>query len=146
MVRGMDRPALPGRPLGAARRQLQPVALLLLTLDADGTTEQGRHDVVIAFADLLRSTLRESDTVCRLGVTSFGVILEDTSEAGGVWAAERLRTALVRQRDALVRLAAGVAAYPTHALEADQVLERARGALESARASGSSRIEVASAD
>ena len=84
--------------------------------------------------------------MCRLGVASFGVILEDTSEAGGVWAAERLRAALVRQRDALVRLAAGVAAYPTHALEADEVLSRARGALESARASGSSRVEVASAD
>jgi len=132
--------------IAAARRQLQPVALLLLTIDADGTNEQGRHDVIIAFADILRDTLRESDTVCRLGAASFGVILEDTSEAGGVWAAERLRTALVRQRDALVRLAAGVAAYPTHALEADDVLQRARGALESARASGSSRVEVASAD
>jgi len=132
--------------IAAARRQLQPVALLMLALDADGTTEKGRHDVTIAFADILRDTLRESDTVCRIGVASFAVVLEDTSEAGAVWAAERLRTALVRQRDALVRLAAGVAAYPTHALEADQVLQRAKGALESARASGSSRVEVASAD
>jgi diguanylate cyclase (GGDEF)-like protein len=132
--------------IAAARRQLQPVALLLLTIDAEGTTEQGKHDVIVAFADILRETLRESDTVCRLGASSFGVILEDTSEAGGVWAAERLRTALIRQRDALVRLAAGVAAYPTHALEADDVLHRAQGALESARASGSSRVEVASAD
>ena len=132
--------------IAAARRQLQPVALLLLAIDAEGVTDQGRQDVLVAFADILRDTLRESDTVCRLGAASFGVILEDTSEAGGVWAAERLRTALVRQRDALVRLAAGVAAYPTHALEADEVLSRARGALESARSSGSSRVEVASAD
>jgi len=132
--------------IAAARRQLQPVALLLLMLDAEGTTEEGRHDVIVAFADILRDTLRESDTVCRIGADSFAVVLEDTSEAGAVWAAERLRTALVRQRDALVRLAAGVAAYPTHALEADQVLHRAKGALESARASGSSRVEVASAD
>ncbi|TMK88755.1 MAG: GGDEF domain-containing protein [Actinobacteria bacterium] len=132
--------------IAAARRQLQPVALLLLMLDAEGTTEEGRHDVIVAFADILRDTLRESDTVCRIGADSFAVVLEDTSEAGAVWAAERLRTALVRQRDALVRLAAGVAAYPTHALEADQVLQRAKGALESARASGSSRVEVASAD
>ena len=132
--------------IAAARRQLQPVALLLLTLDAEGMTEDGQRDVVAAFADILRDTLRESDTVCRIGAASFGVVLEDTSEAGGVWAAERLRTALVRQRDALVRMAAGVAAYPTHALEADQVLRRARGALEAARASGSSRVEVASAD
>src|SRR5579864_4104851 len=112
--------------IAAARRQLQPVALLLLTLDADGTTEQGQHDVIVAFADILRDTLRESDTVCRIGVGSFAVVLEDTSEAGAVWAAERLRTALVRQRDAMVRLAAGVAAYPTHALESDQVLQRAK--------------------
>src|SRR5436309_4623550 len=131
--------------IAAARRQLQPVALLMLTIDAEGTTEQGRHDVIIAFADILRDTLRESDTVCRIGATSFGVILEDTSEAGGVWAAERLRTALIRQRDALVRLAAGVAAYPTHALESAEVLSRAQRALEAARSSGSSRVEVASA-
>ena len=122
------------------------VALLMLTIDAEGTTEQGKQDVIVAFADILRDTLRESDTVCRIGATSFGVILEDTSEAGGVWAAERLRTALVRQRDALVRLAAGVAAYPTHALESGEVLSRAQRALESARSSGSSRVEVASAD
>ncbi|MBV9042853.1 MAG: GGDEF domain-containing protein [Acidimicrobiia bacterium] len=132
--------------IATARRQLQPVALLLVTLDVEHTTDEGRHDVIVGFADILRDTLRESDTVCRLSASSFGVILEDTSEAGGVWAAERLRTALVRQRDALVRLAAGVAAYPTHALEAEQVLDRARGALASARASGSSRVEVASAD
>src|SRR5207245_8554037 len=99
--------------IAAARRQLQPVALLLLTLDADGTTEQGRHDVVIAFADILRDTLRESDTVCRLGVASFGVILEDTSEAGGVLASERLRAALGRQAAPLVRRARGVDATAT---------------------------------
>src|SRR5437667_199779 len=72
--------------------------------------------------------------------------LEDTSEAGGVWAAERLRTALARKGDSLLRLAAGVAAYPTHALEGDEVLSRARQALDSARSSGSSRVEVASVD
>ncbi len=132
--------------IATARRQLQPVALLLLCLDADGVTDEGRHDVIVAFADILRDTLRESDTVCRLGASRFGVILEDTSEAGGVWAAERLRSALVRQRDAMVRLAAGVAAYPTHALNSGEVLTRAQGALDAARSSGSSRVEVASAD
>jgi diguanylate cyclase (GGDEF)-like protein len=130
--------------IATARRQLQPVALLLLSLDADGV---GRQDqVVAAFADILKETLRESDTVCRLGTKEFGIVLEDTSEAGGVWAAERLRTALVRQGEAGARLAAGVAAYPTHALDAGEVMARASRALDSARASGSSRVEVAPAD
>jgi diguanylate cyclase (GGDEF)-like protein len=132
--------------IAAARRQLQPVALLLLSLEGDGAGEAYRQQAAISFAGILRETLRESDTACRIGDNRFGVILEDTSEAGGVWAAERLRTALARKGDSLLRLAAGVAAYPTHALEADEVLGRARRALDSARASGSSRVEVASVD
>jgi diguanylate cyclase (GGDEF)-like protein len=132
--------------IAAARRQLQPVTLLLLALEGDGTADAYRQEALAGFAAILRQTLREADTACRIGPSSFAVILEDTSEAGGVWAAERLRTALVRKGDSLLRLAAGVAAYPTHALEADEVLARARGALDSARASGSSRVEVASAD
>jgi len=136
--------------IATARRQLQPVALLLLSLDSPQTSDSRAEDreqrAVYAFAGILRETLRESDTVCRLSATSFGVILEDTSEAGGVWAAERLRTGLIRDGVSDVRLAAGVAAYPTHALEADDVLTRAQAALNAARQSGSSRVEVASAD
>jgi diguanylate cyclase (GGDEF)-like protein len=132
--------------IAAARRQLQPVALLLVALDADRSAETRQQQAVANFAGILRDTLRESDTVCRLSANSFGIILEDTSEAGGVWAAERLRTALVRHGESVVRLAAGVAAYPTHALESAEVLARATRALDMARASGSSRVEVASAD
>ena len=132
--------------IATARRQLQPVALLLIALDAEGTAEDYRQQAVSGFAAILRQTLRESDTGCRIGPDRFGVVLEDTSEAGGVWAAERLRAALVRKGDSLIRLSAGVAAYPTHALEAGEVLTRATRALESARSSGSSRVEVASAD
>ncbi|HTC81686.1 MAG TPA: GGDEF domain-containing protein [Acidimicrobiia bacterium] len=132
--------------IAAARRQLQPVALLLLSLEGDGAGDAYRQQAAISFAGILRETLRESDTACRIGDNRFGVILEDTSEAGGVWAAERLRTALARKGDSLLRLAAGVAAYPTHALEGDEVLSRARRALDSARSSGSSRVEVASVD
>src|SRR5205807_8728083 len=40
----------PQHRLAAARRQLQPVALLLLAIDAEGVTDQGRQDVVVAFA------------------------------------------------------------------------------------------------
>src|SRR5207248_4594641 len=124
--------------IAAARRQLQPVTLLLFAVDGGGE-DAGRQEALAEFAATLRQTLRESDTVCRIGPDTFAVILEDTSEAGGVWAAERLRTALVRQGESLLRLSAGVAAYPTHALEADEVLARARAALVAARSSGSSR-------
>src|SRR5437879_2472809 len=67
--------------IAAARRQLQPVALLLLSLDADDPADQ---EAVTTFAGILRDTLRESDTVCRIGSSGLGVLLEDASEAGGV--------------------------------------------------------------
>ena len=40
-------------------------------------------------------TLRESDAACRLGDLMVGAILEDTPEAGAVWAAERVRGTLL---------------------------------------------------
>ena len=124
----------------------QNATAALAALELAGVDRDAAAPHLAEFATTLRQTLRESDTTCRIGPASFGVILEDTSEAGGVWAAERLRTALVRKGDSLLRLSAGVAAYPTHALEAHEVLARATRALEAARASGSSRVEVASSD
>ena len=45
--------------------------------------------------DVVRRTLRESDAACRLGDLMVGAILEDTPEAGAVWAAERVRGTLL---------------------------------------------------
>jgi len=132
--------------IAAARRQLQPVALLLISLDGDGVGDKYREEAVASFAQTVRETLRDSDTACRVGPTRFAVILEDTPEAGGVWAAERLRMAMLRKGGSLLRFSAAVAAYPSHALDAGEVLTRAERALDQARTSGSSHVEVATAD
>jgi predicted signal transduction protein with EAL and GGDEF domain len=54
--------------------------------------------------------------------------------------------ALVRKGDTLVRLAAGVAAYPSHALAAPELLARAHSALNHARAAGCSQVEIATTE
>ena len=132
--------------VAAARRHLQPVTLLLVSVEGGSMGDAFRRAAITSFGEMLRTTLRECDTACRLGDASFGLILEDTPEAGGVWAAERLRLALLRKGDNLLRLAAGVAAYPSHALDAPDLLHRAERALDQARHSGSSNVEVATAD
>jgi diguanylate cyclase (GGDEF)-like protein len=132
--------------IAAARRQLQPVALLLISLDGDGVGDTYREEAISSFAQTVRETLRDSDTACRVGPTRFAVILEDTPEAGGVWAAERLRMAMLRKGGSLLRFSAAVAAYPSHALDAGEVLARAQRALDQARNSGTSHVEVATAD
>ena len=132
--------------VATARRHLQPVTLLLVTLEGEEENPAAWKETLSSFLQLLRETLREADTACRIGDASFAIILEDTPEAGGVWAAERLRMALVRKGETLVRLAAGVAAYPSHALASRDLLARAQGALNHARAAGCSQVEIATTE
>jgi diguanylate cyclase (GGDEF)-like protein len=135
--------------MAAARRHLWPTTVLLLELGFDES--DANHSAGVAeFATLLRLTLRQSDIACRLNATTFGVILEDTAENGGVWSAERLQLVLARRVPSVRRLAAGVASYPTHGLAADMILQRAQEALarahQTAIGHGLGQVEVAAAE
>jgi two-component system cell cycle response regulator len=131
--------------VAAARRSLRPVSVVIFEIDsmgeADGDTRQQALGVV---GDVVRRTLRESDAACRLGDLMVGAILEDTPEAGAVWAAERVRGTLLASPigDALT-LSAGVACYPTHALGAAELVHQASCALDEARSRGRDRVELA---
>jgi diguanylate cyclase (GGDEF)-like protein len=143
--------ALEGR-VAAARRHLWPVTVLLVEVGLAPDCEKGRSrsDALGAFADLMRRTLRESDISCRVGPSRFAVLLDDTGEEGGVWTAERLQVAVSHDVSKVRRMAAGVASYPTHGLEAGEVLGRAESALARACATptgrGLGQVEVALPD
>ena len=141
--------ALDGR-VASARRHLWPVTLVLIELWIGAGPDQEGPDpreVVGDFALLLRRTLREADVACRVSDTTFGLILEDTSEEGGVWTAERIQIGLARSTISIQRMAAGVASYPTHAMRADNLLVQARAALDRACSAapdaGLGQVEVA---
>lgn len=133
--------------VSAARRHLWPVTVVMLDLATDDGP--GQRQQVVEFCALVGSTLREADAVCRLGPHTFALILEDTNEAGGVWAAERLQVAVARQQLAK-GLAAGVATYPTHGMDHRELLARCRTALRRAASAdagfGLGHVEVATAD
>ena len=131
--------------VAAARRSLRPVSVVVFEID--GMTESDRETQVQALGvvgEVLRRTLRESDSACRLGDLMVGAILEDTAEAGAVWAAERVRGSLLSSPvgDSLT-LSAGVACYPSHALGATELVQQASRALDEARARGRDRVELA---
>ena len=131
----------------AAKRQLWPMSIVLLDVRPWDDLRSG--EVMGGFVQLVRQTLRDADVLCRLGPTSFGVILDDTSEAGGVGAAERVQTATAAEGLAAFSVVAGVASYPAHGLEASDVLFRARAALARAKAAsgrGPGGVTVATAD
>src|SRR5207253_685372 len=70
--------------VSAARRHLWPVTVILLEI-APG--QAMTSTTIGGLTALLRHTLRESDVICRVGARAFALLLEDTNEAGGVWAA-----------------------------------------------------------
>jgi diguanylate cyclase (GGDEF)-like protein len=136
--------------VAAARRHLWPTTVLLLQLGLTDDTTATIDEGVAEFAGLLRQTLRQSDIACRIDDTTFGVILEDTAETGGVWSAERLQLVLTKRVPGVRRMAAGVASYPTHGLVAESILARAREALarahETGMVHGLGQVEVAVAE
>jgi diguanylate cyclase (GGDEF)-like protein len=131
--------------VAAARRSLRPISVVIFELDALADSPAAERDQALTIVgDVVRRTLRESDSACRLGDVMVGVILEDTPESGGVWAAERVRGTLLASPigDALT-VSAGVACYPSHALGAAELVQQAGRALEEARRHGVDRVEVA---
>ena len=129
--------------VAAARRHLRPVAIIQLSVSRPGETEASADPVAVSSA--VRATLRDSDTACRMDDGRFAIILEDTPEEGAILTAERLRRAMATAAPDHIQRA-GVACYPAHAFNANELLAKADKALHSARDWPQHRIEVAAAD
>ena len=140
---GYFRVALDAR-LSAARRHLRPVAVVLM--DVVGGLNDGlpRPTVPSAVAEGINETVRDADTACRMKDGRFGLVLEDTPENGAIWTIERVRRHLAERHPGQT-LWAGVACYPAHAFDAEEILTQAEEALTAAREWRQDRIEVATA-
>ena len=132
--------ALPQR-FSLAKRRLQPISLVLVGLDSTGGDPSPAFDSLVA---ALKSTVRQSDTVCRIGADRLGLILEDATEYGAVFAVERARN-MLRDLGEEHEMVIGVASYPSHALELDELVSQAEAALTRAREHPRSRFSVADA-
>ena len=124
--------------VAVARRTLKPLSVVHLDVGA-GLADQSAQEAIFA---LFEGTLRESDVFGQRSDGIYVVVLADTGEDGAVWTAERLRRGLAEQHEGHAFFA-GVACYPSHALEADDVDAKAADALEAAREWHRDRIEVA---
>ena len=131
----------------AARRQLRPVAVVILEV-RDGTGDDHQPADALAIATVVRRTLRDADTACRLEDGRVAMVLEDTPEDGAIWAVERLRRALnaTAATGKTQMRWAGIACYPAHAFDAKEALAKAERAFLLAREWKQDRIEVAAVD
>lgn len=138
---GYFRVALDAR-ISAARRHLRPVAVVIL--DVVQGLESG-HPVPAdpkLVAESIAATVRDADTACRMDDGRFALVLEDTPENGAIWTVERVRRRLAEAAPGHT-LWAGVACYPAHAFDSDEILAQTEQALQAAREWRQDRIEVA---
>jgi diguanylate cyclase (GGDEF)-like protein len=102
-------------------------------------------EVLRAFADVLRETLRESDVAGRWGGEEFLVLLPGADEDGAAHLAERVRAALSAREipgagELRVTASFGVAEY-TPPAGAEQLVAAADEALYRAKRAGKDRVE-----
>ena len=139
------------RDLARAAREGKPLALLLVDLDHfkrvnDGGGHAAGDLVLQRVASRLRSTVRGMDAVVRLGGEEFVALLQDCDADGAAVVAEAIRVAVrdiaLPEGCGLPRLTAsiGIAAYPEHAGDLEQLLAAADRAMYSAKQGGRDRI------
>ena len=133
-----------GQAIRQADRELVPTALLLIDLDRfkEVNDTLGHHfgdQLLVQVGQRLQAALRQVDTVARLGGDEFAVLLPriETRE-GAVTVARKLQAALeepfpLEGLTVDVEASIGVALYPDHASDPEELLQRADIAMYTAK-------------
>ncbi|HEX4324310.1 MAG TPA: diguanylate cyclase [Gaiellaceae bacterium] len=140
--------ALHGEAARAERLQT-PLSVVLADLDGfkDVNDEYGHavgDEVLRAFAEVLRETVRESDVAGRWGGEEFLLLLPGADLGGAMQLAERIRLGLAERRipsapDLRVTASFGVAEYSGES-NSEQLVEAADSALYRAKRAGKDRV------
>jgi diguanylate cyclase (GGDEF)-like protein len=137
-----------------ARRQAKQFGLLYVDLDDfKPINDTFGHDVgdqvLVRIADRLRSTVRQSDTVARIGGDEFILIVRDVGGVRDIVAvAEKVLSTIgqpITVADQICRLAAsiGVSVFPQHGETYDDLVIAADHAMYAAKEAGKSGISIA---
>jgi diguanylate cyclase (GGDEF)-like protein len=130
-----------GEEVLRAQRSRQPLSALMLDLDdfklVNDTFGHLFGDQVLAWtAELIRSTLRETDVAARYGGDEFAILLPETTADAAARAAERIRDAFARssfeggsRRPVAISLAVGAATFPADGRTATELIAVADAAL-----------------
>ena len=133
------------REVARSGRAGEPVSLVLFDIDHfkavnDSLGHQQGDHVLRTVAQALAVACRDSDLLARYGGEEFAVLLPACAPREAYQVAQRLRAAVAAvEGPVAVTVSAGVAALPTHASTADELLRKADDALYSAKRTGRDR-------
>lgn len=132
--------------LALAQRDATPFALLVLNLDrfkhVNDTLGRDLGDRVLAdVAERLLTSMRQIDTVSRIGADEFVLLVHQADSSGAESTARRVlevmqRSFLLDDLSFTVTCSVGIALYPGDANSADELLQMADAAMHEAKANG----------
>ncbi len=138
-----------------ARRYQHEVSLLMIDTDQfkQFNDRFGHLTGDIALAELgrvLHHAVREVDVVCRYGGEEFAIVLPETDARGAYVAAENVRDKVREHRfcdeegapESRLTVSIGLAAYPQHAVDCEELLREADDALYRAKHEGRDRVRA----
>ncbi|HEU4376144.1 MAG TPA: diguanylate cyclase [Telluria sp.] len=150
--RGMLRDRL-SHAMERAIRNERLVALMLLNVNKfkeinEAFGYEAGDAILIRAAAMVRSSLRESDTIARWGGDEFVVLLEDlAAESDAQQVAEKILDQFslpfrVGDSECFVTLSIGIATFPSEDCDMDTLLKRADVAMVGAKAWGENQIQA----
>jgi diguanylate cyclase (GGDEF)-like protein len=134
-----------------AQRMNQPFTLIALDLDylkkINDNYGHSYGDLAIkTVADVLKKNARSIDVAARMGGEEFNVLLPGIDSAGGLIAAERIRSAISNcELDQIGQITAsiGVATFGEHSDNIDELLEITDQAMYAAKRNGRNQVQLA---
>lgn len=144
--------------LALARRGNRQLSVIIADGDAfKSCNDTGGHvygdRVLRTLGDCLRESSRESDLIGRLGGDEFLIVLPDTSARGALRYCRRVLRAIAERRATwgephlpMPSLSLGLAVFPSHGSEVEELIRIADKAMYEAKAAGGNRAKVAPGD
>ena len=129
----------------------------VLYVDLDGFKQINDHSghaagdaLLEETARRLEGTVREYETVARIGGDEFAILIEETSESGPVQVAERILEAIRRPyqiagEDVLLTASVGISVFPDSADNVDDLIQKADEAMYRAKQEGRNDFRLAEA-
>ena len=136
--------------IAAARRESEPVALLLLGLDRFKTINDSigyaTGDAILQeVAHRLKQQLRDTDLISRIGSDEFLVVLPGAGSTAAAQLCERLQEAIripfcLNQQTISLTTSIGVALYPLDGIDQEALVRKADTAMSQAKRDGRNRF------